>query len=243
MIPASLLAVLGLVLIHLQAGRLRFLEVIPRSRLLSLAGGMSVAYVFLRILPDLGTSQARVGPEVGDALMIPRHPIYMVSLAGLMVFYGLQRLTARSRKRQREVAGEDCPTPLVFWISMLSYSTVNFAVGYLLFQREGTDRLRLSLFFLAMALWFLVNDYGLRQEHRERYRRVGRWVLSAVIVVGWVAGLLAPLPDAMLSLVLAFVAGGIILNVLKEELPEERESRFWAFAAGAAAYGALLLSI
>jgi hypothetical protein len=50
-------------------------------------------------------------------------------------------------------------------------------------------------------------------------------------------------PQAVLSLVLAFVAGGVILNVLKEELPEERESRFWAFALGAAGYGALLLAI
>jgi hypothetical protein len=31
------------------------------------------------------------------------------------------------------------------------------------------------------------------------------------------------------------------MNVLKEELPEERESRFWAFALGAAAYALVLL--
>jgi hypothetical protein len=31
------------------------------------------------------------------------------------------------------------------------------------------------------------------------------------------------------------------MNVLKEELPEERESSFWAFALGAAAYAVVLL--
>ncbi len=40
----------------------------------------------------------------------------------------------------------------------------------------------------------------------------------------------------------AVLAGAIILNVMKEELPEERESRFGAFAAGAAAYTGLLLA-
>ena len=40
----------------------------------------------------------------------------------------------------------------------------------------------------------------------------------------------------------ALLAGGIILNVLKEELPEERKSRFWAFALGAGTYAALLLA-
>jgi zinc transporter ZupT len=245
MIPATLLAVLGLVLIHTQGYRLRFLDVIPRSRLLSMAGGMSVAYIFLRILPDLGRSQAMVGYEVQEALKIPRHSIYLVALLGLVVFYGLQRLTVRSRRQRDPKHGEADPSPTVFWVSMASYSIINFAVGYLLFQREvqGLGTLNLTLFFVAMSLWFVVNDYGLRHEHRERYRSVGRWVLSGVVVLGWLAGVVAPVPQAVLSLVLAFVAGGVILNVLKEELPEERESRFWAFALGAAGYAALLLAI
>jgi hypothetical protein len=40
---------------------------------------------------------------------------------------------------------------------------------------------------------------------------------------------------------LALLAGGVILNVMKEELPEERESRFWASATGSAVYATLLL--
>jgi hypothetical protein len=39
------------------------------------------------------------------------------------------------------------------------------------------------------------------------------------------------------------MAGGVILNVLKEELPEERQSKFWAFALGAAIYAALLVAV
>ena len=37
------------------------------------------------------------------------------------------------------------------------------------------------------------------------------------------------------------LAGGVMLNVLKEELPEECQSRFWAFAFGAGAYTVILL--
>jgi len=39
----------------------------------------------------------------------------------------------------------------------------------------------------------------------------------------------------------AFLAGSVVLNVLKEELPEYRESQVWAFAMGCAGYTALLL--
>ena len=41
----------------------------------------------------------------------------------------------------------------------------------------------------------------------------------------------------------SFLAGGIVLNVLKEELPEDRDSSFLPFALGVAGYGALLVLI
>lgn len=40
--------------------------------------------------------------------------------------------------------------------------------------------------------------------------------------------------------ILSFSAYNLLIG-LKEELPEERQSRFWAFATGAALYAALLL--
>ena len=66
-------------------------------------------------------------------------------------------------------------------------------------------------------------------------------MLAAAILVGWVAGLLSEISEAALAVLFAFLGGGVVMNVLKEELPEERQSRFWAFALGAAAYAAVLL--
>lgn len=238
----SLIAALGLAVVHMVAGRLRFIDVIPRSRFLSFAGGISVAYVFLRVLPDLGRSQARVGYQVERSLMIPQDPIYLVALIGLITFYGLERLADASRREQRRKEGEDLPGAGVLWLSIGSYSIVNFAVGYLLVQRAGAGIQRLSMFFVAIALWFVVSDYGLRVQHRDRYRRIARWVLAAAVIVGWGVATAAPLPDAWLSVAMAFVAGGVVMNVLKEELPRERESAFWAFALGAGAYAGLLMA-
>lgn len=242
MLPISLLAAVGLAVVHLLAGRLRFIDVIPRSRFLSFAGGISVSYVFLRLLPDLGRSQARVGYSVEQTLNIPRDPVYLVALVGVVVFYGLQRLADASRQEQRETRGEDCPAPAVFWLNIASYATVNFVVGYLLVFREAVGIGRLSVFFLAMALWFVVSDYALRVQYKEQYRRRGRWVLAVAVLGGWAVGRLAPVPDWLLSLALAFVAGGVVMNVMKEELPRERESAFWAFALGAGVYAALLMA-
>lgn len=42
---------LALALVHLLVGKLPFIDAVPRSRWLSIAGGVSVAYVFVHILP------------------------------------------------------------------------------------------------------------------------------------------------------------------------------------------------
>jgi hypothetical protein len=54
-------------------------------------------------------------------------------------------------------------------------------------------------------------------------------------------GLLFEVSEAAIAVLFGFLAGGVIRNVLKEELPEELESRVWAFALGTAAYALVLL--
>lgn len=39
----------------------------------------------------------------------------------------------------------------------------------------------------------------------------------------------------------AFLAGGVVLNVIKEELPHDRKSSFWAFFVGALFYAMILV--
>jgi hypothetical protein len=56
-IALSSLVALVLAAVHVFGGRLTFLHDIPRSRWLSAAGGVSVAYVFVHLLPDLAAHQ------------------------------------------------------------------------------------------------------------------------------------------------------------------------------------------
>ena len=63
------------------------------------------------------------------------------------------------------------------------------------------------------------------------------------MLVGWLASLVVVLPEVAFGLPLAFLAGSIVLTVVKEELPEERESRVGPLVLGAAGYAAILLVI
>ena len=231
-----------LALIHLGASRFSLARAEPRSRWLSLAGGTSVAYVFVHILPELKKGQD-VMVRADLPLEFLEHHVYIVALLGFVTFYGLERLAVRSRRRSLVVTGADTTTPMVFWIHILSFACFNALVGYLLLHREQPGTLSLSFFFIAMGAHLLVNDYGLRRHHKEAYDRIGCWLLAGSVLVGYGIGLMTPIHELMLAVLFAFLAGGVILNVIKEELPEEQESLFWAFALGAALYTALLLTL
>jgi hypothetical protein len=234
----SALIAIGLALTHLFSGKLQFAP-IPRSRWLSAAGGVSVAYVFVHILPELNRHQAVLEQVESEVISDLEHHVYLIALLGLTVFYGLERIAKLSRQRRKG----DTTSPGVFWLHIASFSIYNGLIGYLLLHREQPGIISLLLFSGAMALHFVVNDSGLRQHHKHIYDRIGRFLLAAAIIVGWVLGSTTEIGLAAIAVLFAFLAGGVILNVLKEELPEERASRFWAFALGAGIYTAILLAL
>ncbi len=237
---SGLIALL-LALIHIYAGNFKLLKRTPRSRWLSLGSGVSVAYIFVHVLPDLGAAQADFQSSVKVFDKIEHH-IYLLSLMGMLVFYGLERAAKVSRQRSRRGGEGDATQPGVFWLHMASFSLYNALIGYLLLHQEEPGLDSLVVYAIAMALHFIVNDYSLSEDHKQAYEYTGRWILSAAIIFGWVIGTQTTIHEVATAVLFAFLAGGIILNVLKEELPQARESRFWTFALGAAGYSALLLA-
>ena len=106
-------------------------------------------------------------------------------------------------------------------------------------EEPGLGSLVLCAF--AVGMHFVVMVFGLREDHKGAYKRAGRWVLAAVAFAGWAVGLLFEVSEVAPAVPFAFLDGGVVMNVLKEELPRERESRFLAFVLGAGLYAAVLL--
>lgn len=239
---STTLIVVGLALTHLFCGKLRFVKT-PRSRWLSIAGGVSVAYVFVHILPELSKHQSVLSETENGLINYLEHHVYLLALLGLSIFYGLEKMAIKSRDTQEKVGKGDFTTQGVFWVHIASFAVYNALIGYLLMHREESDIQSLLLYSLAMALHFVVNDFGLRENHKHIYDSIGRWILAAAIITGWVIGSVTNLEEAMIAVLFAFLAGGIVLNVLKEELPEERDSCFWSFLLGVVVYSVLLLTL
>ena len=255
----SLVGVALLCAVHVFAHAMRFLEGTPRSRWLSFASGISLAYVFLHFMPELAEGQ-ELAAEGALSLPFVEFELYGIALIGLLAYYGMERLVQEDArmgraetpdgtgKAEREPQGHG-----TFWVHLTSFAIYNLITGYLLVRRAEAEEpeaagpliyqaadASLLLFALAMALHFVVTDYGLREDFREGWLRIGRWVLCLAVVAGWTIGVFVALPEIAVLGIIALLGGGVILNVLKEELPAERQSRFWALVTGAAAYAALL---
>ena len=241
MIRAELFCAAGLVLVHLYARNLPFLERTPRSRWLSAAGGISIAYVFVDVFPGLARARDTLAQAWG-LLPFAEHHAYLIALGGLLSFYALESIVSGSqRAREGTDTGRETTTGMgVFWLHMASFAVYNALVGYLLARGETQTPSALLFYFIAMAVQFALNDHALRQDHRETYRRAGRWLLAAAILVGWGIGLATEVSGAATGMLTAFLAGGVVMNVMKEEEPGR--SGVLPFVAGALGYAALLLA-
>lgn len=205
-----------------------------------MAGGVSVAYVFVHLLPELARGQEVIDGSDIQLLSYLEHHAYLLALLGLAVFYGLERLIKQHRRELRE--HEEAHSG-VFWLHITAFAIYNGLIGYLLVHGENNNTTTLVLYCIAMGLHFLVNDFALQSDHKDLFSHRGRWLLSVMPLVGWALGTTTEISELAVSAVTAFVGGSIILNVLKEELPEERNSRFGAFLLGSIGYSMLLLSV
>ena len=246
MIALSLAGAALLAAVHVFSQKLRILQGIPRSRVLSIVGGMAVAFVVLQLLPAIAEHQRTLeqAAQGGPFGYLKKH-VYVIVLFSIVLYYGMERLAKQSKATNKKENNREQAEHWVFWIGMGTFALMNLLIGYMLVHHVESekDTRFLLLFTLAMFFKFIVNDHGLHRDHKDLYDHVGRWILAAAVFVGWAVNYWTEISRVAPALLQSFIAGGVLLNVLKEELPDERKSRYWAFGLGAAAYSVLLLSL
>ncbi|MCM1984842.1 hypothetical protein [Lyngbya confervoides] len=231
--PGIILA-LSLALIHGFASQLPSERFISRHRWVSFAGGVSLGYVFLEIFPELSHAQETLVHSKLSAIAYLENHIYLLALLGLVIFYGLDKIALK-------LADPAVPEPTAFfWIHLLSFALINGILGYLLQDLSNHSLFSCLLLFIALGLHLFVIDEHLREHHRVPYDGIGRWVLAAAVVVGMALGRATDLNEAAIAIIWSFLAGSIILQVLKRELPPERETYFPAFVLGTGLFALLL---
>jgi len=144
------------------------------------------------------------------------------ALVGSLVFYGLDHL--RGRLQETATAGH---AGLDFKLHIGRLRGIRLAewrICWCITSRETP--VTIAFYAVAIAFHFLAVDNELHHEHGDLYKRVGRFVLAAMSMLGWGAGLLFALPNHVIALMLAFLSGAVIMNSTIMELPSDKDGRF-----------------
>jgi predicted membrane channel-forming protein YqfA (hemolysin III family) len=93
-----------------------------------------------------------------------------------------------------------------------------------------------------MALHFMLMDQKFCRLYINRFNHLGRFLLIAALFAGWLFSVIFdPVNVLMVAFMVAFLAGSILLNVFREELPAVRMTNYSWFATGACVVAVVLL--
>lgn len=240
LIGLSLATVVFLSLIHVLADILRWKRQVPQKYWLSFADGISISYVFLGLLPKIVEGTTAFPVSLGFAAEILKHSPFLPLLVGLVAFYGMERLVEKPIGAIKPHAASET-TGLRVWIHLASYAFYKAIIGYLIVQMNNP--IAIVIFAISMAIHFLVVDYRMMDIHKGVYQSVGRWALTAAILIGWIVGATTVISPVVVTLLLSFLAGGIVLVVLEEEFSRDHPSSFPAFVTAVALYMTVQISI
>jgi hypothetical protein len=242
---ASLAAALVFACAYLLGGPLSASEKIERfrtrGRYVSAAAGISVAYIFVDVLPELEVQRQVVVRAAASAdLLFAEQRIYVLALLSFVVVYGLEHmvLVTRDGRRAAVTAGK---TDAVYWVQLVGYAAYSGLIGYLVIDRAERGPLALGIYAFAMAVHFLIVDHALAEEHGRAYAPRGRWLLAASVLAGWVIGVTTPVSEPVVARLFAVLAGGVVITSLRAELPDDRQGRFWPFCLGSGLFAAFLV--
>jgi hypothetical protein len=240
MVLTSLSVALLFAAIFLFGGRLAYQPCQRgRRKFLSFAAGISVAYIFVHVLPTLQMIR-----EIGThspsefKMLFPEYSVYLWTMAGFLVFYGLETMAQRSPESHTgEHGGAAHWQP---WVHLSGFALYTWLLTYMMVW-TGKGTLALCLFAVAMGMHIFTITCNLSSHYQAVYDRRGAYLLALASLTGWASALTLNIPTPVVLNLVAFVCGGVVVNAAIAELPKEREGRYWSFLTGATVYTALLL--
>jgi hypothetical protein len=211
-----------------------------RRTFVSFTAGMSAAYVFVHMMPELHEAREMLVEAASETIEMKYEgiSIYFVALIGFICFYGLDRLRAGGAESGEEAREES--SEKMHLGGMAAYVGLT---SYLLVRSAGESITATVIYALAFGGHFLALEHSLREEYGEAFLRRGRWLMAVACLLGWAIGVSVGVPAFVLALLVAFISGGVIMTNTLMELSEGKDGRFGPFMAGSLIYGLMLVPL
>jgi len=234
--------------VHLTAPRLYGLSEKYKKAVVSFSGGVAVAYVFFDLLPAIQEAAVHLRFLLRgslDEIPLSEVAIFGVAFTGFLIFFISEHAALHSRRRTATETGQHIDSVAasngIFVLHFSILSLLSLLIAYNLRFEVQTGLQQAMLFSFALILHFFGADRTMEVHHRYLFNRYGRYFLSIMPLTGWSLSVLFPERQSEAAVLLAFIAGAVLFNVIKDEVPgaESGEPKF--FIAGALIYAAVLL--
>jgi hypothetical protein len=234
-----------LALTHIASSRVRLLHAFESRGWLSFGAGVSVAYVFLHVFPEIGIFQNQLTGHTGthQSVSFMNQPLYVAALGGLCILYLLDTIEAGFNNEATSVAQRHKYYIPLFSVRGALYFLYNIMIAYIITQRPGEGLINITLIVIALMLHFFVINVSFHEVYEDLYDKYIRWSAAAGLFLGWSLGLIVDLPDLLIVTVFSLIGGMITYVSLKSELPQTQHKAPLHFIAGASIYALIVLAI
>lgn len=190
-----------LALLSQYSDHVRLRKIISKHGLMAFAAGLSIAYLFLTLLPQ----SLEIQPEL-------RRTLFMFMLVGFAVFrlgevYAYRHATGRKRRRELKLEHN------------IAFAIYHFIIGIsLVFFLEQSLRQGI-LFFVPIAVHIAATTAAFSRLHGKRTRQAPHLLASVAPILGVVVALYVVLSQQVLVGIVGVVIGALFYLVIKELLP------------------------
>lgn len=205
----------------------------------SVSAGTALAYVFAYLLPKMAAIQTELSGSSGPTQSFLRNHVYLFALCGLLTYFAL--LSTLEERGSPGTGGRRIAYAIA--LQTIGYSFYSLQLGYLATDFAQPGMASYVLTALVLGLHLMGIDSHLHRMHPVAYRRIMRYAYTAALFAGWGGGMLTDAIEPTVMYSSTFVAGGIIITAIREELPGRGHPRPVMFFAAVFVACAIILTL
>ena len=202
-------------IIHFYSEKLKPPDGANRYRVISFAAGISIAYLFLSLLP-----------HTYDAARHLKNFIFIFLLLGFVLFHVAEKFIykhADKKKLAKELKE----------VHSISFFFYHFLIGIVLYDMVRAHIFEGLLFSVPIALHSALSTASLSQIHGDIRESFGtKILLSSSTILGVIFALFVSIPEFLDNIFVSMIAGILLYIIVKEFLPEKEKGQPMFFFFG-----------